>query len=294
MVGLSYGSQIGAQYAQLFPNNIRTLVLDGILQHSQSAMSNSVIESLGYSLGLSHFFQWSSEEDSSPLKGQNVEAIWNSLLANASTKPLLAPSCDGITCLTDVTAEELLFNAQEGLAFKFSQQIPGALTTWGSLASALYNATTGDASALSMPLQPTDAGTPIYCLDVDHEPRVYDLTYMRSKQEWFTTLAPLNQGASASTQLLHSCVGWPIPPRNPPRKLDVDTKTTILMVSSTADPATAYPWAVGMLEEIRNKAFITRTGDGHTSFLTGGHTKDTIVEYLLSGTAPKTSLTLES
>ena len=294
MIGLSYGSQLGSQYAELFPDNIRTLVLDGMLQHSQTASSNSLIESLGYSLGLSHFFSWASEDESSALKGQDVEALWNSLLANASASPLPAPSCDGTTCRTNVTAEEILFNAQSGLIFKFPQIIPGGLNTWGSLASALYNASNGDASALSTSFATTDPGTAIYCLDLDHEPSVYDHTYMQSQQQMFSTLKPLNQGACQSTSLLHSCVGWPIAPRNPPRKLDVKTKTTILTVNSDADPSTAYPWAVGMLEEIRNKAFVTRIGDGHTSLLTGGETAGVIVEYLVSGVAPENGLVLQS
>lgn len=294
MVGLSYGSQLGAQYAALFPDNIRTLVLDGMLQHSQSASSNSLIESLGYSLSLSNFFSWASEDVTSALKGQDVEGIWNSLLANASLSPLPAPSCDGITCRTNVTAEELLFNAQSGLIFKSPRVNLGGLSTWNSLASALYNATNGDASAFSTSFATTDAGTAIYCLDLDHEPSVYDLTLMRSQQVMFNALKPLNQGACQSTALLHNCVGWPIAPRNPPQKLDVRSKTTILTVNSDADPSTAYPWAVGMLEEIRNKAFVTRIGDGHTSLLTGGETAGVIAEYLLSGVAPEDGLVLES
>ena len=43
-VGLSYGSQLGAQYAALFPDNIRTLALDGITQHSQGEAANILVE----------------------------------------------------------------------------------------------------------------------------------------------------------------------------------------------------------------------------------------------------------
>ena len=66
------------------------------------------------------------------------------------------------------------------------------------------------------------------------------------------------------------------------------------MVNSDADPSTAYPWAIGMLKEIRNKVFITRHGDGHTSFLIGAETAAAIAEYLVSGEAPKDGLVLDS
>ncbi|OAG06449.1 alpha/beta-hydrolase [Paraphaeosphaeria sporulosa] len=292
MVGLSYGSQLGAQYAQLFPDNIRTLVLDGMLQHSQAAASNVLIESLGYSIGLQHFFEWASEEVTSPLKGEDVAALCSELLKNASTTSIPAPACDGTSCRTDVNAEELLFNAQEALTFK-DPRVTGGLSTWGDLASAIYNATHGDASALSTRFDEAAAGTAIYCLDLDHDPAVYDFNYMQTTQHMFSTFHPLSQGTGQSTSLLHSCVGWPYATRNPPKKLHVDTEATILMVNSDADPSTAYPWAVGMLEEIKNKVFVTRHGDGHTSFFTGGETASTIVRYLL-GEAPVNGLVLDS
>lgn len=288
MIGLSYGSQLGAQYAALFPDNIRTLVLDGMLQHSQSDLSDSLIEALGYSIGLTDFFAWASEEDTSPFKGEDVEEIWDSLLTNASTKPIPAPSCNGTDCRINVNAEEILFNAQTGLL--------GGVPTWGNLASAIYNATQGDASALSTLVEDpiTAASIAISCLDHNNDPSVLDLTYLRAKQHLFDTYKMPSHGASETTFNQHSCIGWPIASRNPPQKLHVDTKATILMVNSDKDPSTPYPWAVGMLEEIRNKAFVTRVGDGHTSLLTGGETTDVIVKYLISGVAPKDGLILES
>ncbi|KAJ4304617.1 hypothetical protein N0V90_000143 [Kalmusia sp. IMI 367209] len=296
MVGMSYGSQLGAQYAQLFPDSIRTLVLDGMLQHSQSDSSNVLVESLGYSLSLTNFFKWASEEESSPLKGEDVEAIWNSLLANASTAPLPAPSCDGTTCRTDVNAEEILFNAQAALVFKVPQVTAGSLSTWGSLAAAIYNATQGDASAFSTHLDDasTAAATAIYCLDLLHDPTVFDFTYLTASKHMSDTFVPLTGGAGQVTSLTHSCIGWPYATRNPQKKLDVNTKTTILTVNSDADPSTGYPWAVGMLEEIRNKVFVTRAGDGHTSFPIGGETAAVIAEYLITAEAPEDGLVLES
>jgi pimeloyl-ACP methyl ester carboxylesterase len=38
-LGLSYGSQLGATYAELFPERIRTLALDGALDHALPAVA---------------------------------------------------------------------------------------------------------------------------------------------------------------------------------------------------------------------------------------------------------------
>jgi pimeloyl-ACP methyl ester carboxylesterase len=42
--GQSYGSQIGEQYAELFPENINRMAIDGIVDHSQSEISSMFAE----------------------------------------------------------------------------------------------------------------------------------------------------------------------------------------------------------------------------------------------------------
>jgi pimeloyl-ACP methyl ester carboxylesterase len=56
-LGLSYGSQIGVQYISLFPENVRTLALDAIVQHSQSEAANIHIDTSSYEHVLKHFFE---------------------------------------------------------------------------------------------------------------------------------------------------------------------------------------------------------------------------------------------
>ncbi len=283
-VGLSYGTVLGAQYAQLFPDNIRTMALDGIVQHSQSEASNLIIESSSYELVLNGFFDWASTNKSSALQGKNVEGIWTSLIANASMKAIPAPACNGTVCRTSVTAEDIQFNAQSFLAF-YGTSFLGA--NWQMLSQALLNATQGDASALSTVYSPeTATQTAVQCLDFTHN--VASTYWGTELQEiMMAEYAPLTGGASQTWQAQHGCVGWPAPVVNPPKKLDIKTNTTILMTQSTKDPETGMPWALGMLEEIENKVLVLRAGFGHTSFLLFGETTEVIFNYLVSGVAPK-------
>jgi pimeloyl-ACP methyl ester carboxylesterase len=296
MVGLSYGTQLGAQYAQLFPNNIRTLVLDAILQHSQSEASNLLIESTAYNLALSNFFAFAGTDDASPLKGQDVEKFWFSLLSNASSNPIPAKQCGGIKegdCATEVTAEDILFNAQELLVFASpSLELKGS---WGQLASAIVNASQGDASGLSTRFDDAVpiSGLAIECLDWTHDSSL-TLAGVQAKKHMAETFSPITQGATQTWTIQHACLGWPVSTKNPPNKLDIDTPNTILMVSSTADPSSGHTWTVGMLEEIRNKSLVVRKGDGHTSLLLGGDTTKIILEYLLTGVAPVDGTVTES
>jgi hypothetical protein len=149
-----------------------------------------LIESIGYSIGLQHFFKWASEEETSPLQGKNVASLCGKLLNNASTAPIPAPGCDGTSCRTDVNAEELFFNAQEALIFN-DPRVTEGLSTWCDLASAIHKTTQCYASALSTRFDSTSTavGTPVYCLDHDHDSSTYDFRYMQAKQHMFVLIA---------------------------------------------------------------------------------------------------------
>lgn len=284
--GLSYGSQLGAQYAALFPNKIRTLALDGVLQHSKSETDNLLVEATSYEHTLMRFFKWASTNETSSLEGQNVEQLWTSLLANATRTSIPAPNC-GDKCRSDVNAEEIRFRAQDYL----SAYGKG----WQNLASALRNATQGDGTGLSASLGSDFGYIAIGCLDWSHTDTSLQSTLNR--QELVSKYAPLTRGATGMWALQHGCLGWPIPVRNPPKKLDVKTKATVLLVTSTGDPSTGEPWAVGMLDEIRNAVLVVREGNGHTSrysFETNGATAAIVTKYLTTGEAPEHNIITNS
>ena len=267
------------------------MALDGITLHSQGQAANLLIESSSYSTSLKLFFEWASTDDSSPLKGQDMEEFWTSLLANATESPIKASACDGKECRTDVTAEEILFAVQPNMVYATGDTERGA--SWGSLASGLYNASQGDASAFATALTDPTAisGLAIGCLDWTH---TQSFSESLQKQTMAETYLPLTRGASQTYQIQQQCIGWPIAVVNPPMKLDIKTEATILLVSSEADPETGYAWAVGMLEEVENKVLVTRKGAGHTSFALGGETSEVMGMYLITGQAPEEGLFLES
>jgi hypothetical protein len=62
------------------------------------------------------------------------------------------------------------------------------------------------------------------------------------------------------------------------------------LTSSTADPRTGLPWAVGMKEELEHAVLALRQGDGHASFLLGGDMSKIIGKYLITGKAPRPGL----
>jgi pimeloyl-ACP methyl ester carboxylesterase len=291
-LGLSYGSQLAAQYISLFPDNVRTLALDAVVQHSQSRAANIFIDASSYEFVLKHFFEWAATDASSALRGQDVKTLWLDVLDSARKTPIPALSCDGTNCRASVTDEDILFSAQGHLNFPGAGVGLGA--SWELLASALFNASHGDATALATSYSNPEAISrlAIHCLDWD-QPASF--SEVKANLEIVDTHFELVRGASHRWESQHACAGWPVLVKNSPKKLDIKTKTTVLMVTSTGDASTGIPWALGMLEEIQNAVLIIRKGDGHGSSPLGGETSELVVEYLIKGKAPaERVLTTES
>lgn len=126
---------MGAEYAELFPDNFRTMVLDAAVDHSQSATSTWVTESTAYENELRRFFLWCSESDDCLLHGQNVTEMFVSLVEQADKSPIPAPGCsESGLCRRTVFGEDVLFNSQAMLLFKDTSRISSG---WNGLASAL-------------------------------------------------------------------------------------------------------------------------------------------------------------
>lgn len=129
-LGLSYGTQIGYQYAELFPHNIRSMILDGVLQRSQDESAALLTESTTYEATLKQFFEWCEGNSSCPLEGQDVSKVWDTVAATAAKSPIPAPSCNDTTCRSTVNAEEFRFSAQPQLT---------KIAKWPALASGLHS-----------------------------------------------------------------------------------------------------------------------------------------------------------
>ncbi|KAJ8125606.1 hypothetical protein O1611_g8032 [Lasiodiplodia mahajangana] len=285
-LGLSYGTQLFSQYAQLFPDSFRAIVLDGNLQHSQSESTNLLVESTSYEATLKQFFNWCTSDETCALQGEDVAAVFSSVREKASAAPIPAPGCDDVACRSDVTEEDFLFTAQ---GFLISQG------NWPVLGQGLLEADNGNATIISEFNQIAIgdayedsylyAGTAIGCQDWAHASK--DLADLLEKQNLGAVFSPLTLGASQSYKLQTQCLGWPAPLSNPPAPIVYKGKVELLQVNSLYDPSTSYTWALGLHSEIKNSVLLTRNGSGHTSYSLGGDTTQLTNAYLLNLTLPE-------
>ncbi|MFD6157717.1 alpha/beta hydrolase [Nocardia sp. NPDC060256] len=292
-LGLSYGTEIGAEYARLFPDKSRTLALDGALVHSQPAGTMSYYESIAFEDSWNRFTQWCRSGTECVLRDQDPSKVLADLVARSGQQPLPAPGCQTSgACRNGVGTFDLLTSIQAQLIFK--DPIPNIGTPgWPGLAAALDQARNGDASGLAPQVQTAESNhgdLAVGCADFQADFHTYPA--LQAQQTLLSTVAPHTRGVSQSYGYVAQCQGWPAEFSNPPREFSAKPTIAALIVNATHDPSTSYGWAQLMLTQIQGAVLVTRDGDGHTSFLHPGRTQDTIARYLIDGTAPATGLLL--
>ena len=201
-LGLSYGTQLGATYADLYPHRIRTMALDGALVHSLPATTLFADEETGYDTELTRFARWCARTAACALHGQPVLPLFDRVVAAADRQPIPAPGCAANGCRPEVTGDDIRFNTQGLLLFK--TPIPFiAPDGWNDLALALAQAAAGDATGFSMPLAsaPDDGamnagGLAVECLDWPDP--IATFTDLQRYEAFGRQLSPRLHGASQS------------------------------------------------------------------------------------------------
>ncbi len=87
-LGISYGAQLGANYAELFPRRTRAMVLDAALEHSLPEVVQVADEMRAAEDSFNRFTAWCDTDDTCALRGQDVAAGFDRLVAEADVSPI--------------------------------------------------------------------------------------------------------------------------------------------------------------------------------------------------------------
>lgn len=282
--GFSYGTQLGATYAELFPDKVGRMVLDGAVDVTLDAAQQGLGQAGGFQQALEAYLAACVDQDSCPV-GSSVEeasATIAKLMDDLSAKPLEA---SGGRLLTQG-------RAFYGIAMSLYSQ-----ETWPLLTTGLRGLVAGDPSVM---LSLSDAyfereedgsfdnnsGQAIYavnCLDEDDAP---DADETKALLPQFRKVSPVF-GAALGWGVM-ACHDWPIEARRPQQAVRAEGAPPILVVGTTRDPATPYAWSEAMAEQLESGVLLTREGDGHTAYTSGNECiQDAVDEYFRTGQAPK-------
>ena len=280
--GASYGTFIGATYADLFPTHVGRMVLDGALDPSLSTLDMSLVQAKGFEVALRAYVGACVQRGGCFL-GNSVDAGTRRIrtfLDSVEKKPL--PASGG--------RELTVGNATIGIWLPLYSK-----DYWTILDNALQAAFRGDGSTL---LQLSDAYVSrgpdgytdnslealyaVNCLDHDDGvPSSKVASYLPRFEKASPTF-----GASFAYGL-SACENWPVHTGRVPKKVSAKGAPPIVVVGTTRDPATPLSWAQALVDQLDDGVLVKRDGDGHTGYHAGNKCVDSAVEsYLVAGKVP--------
>ena len=275
--GVSYGTLIGQEYAELFPDRIRAMVIDSNMDHSLSTTPFLVTEAATDEDSFDQFEAWCDRGSTCALHGQDVRAIWTELQRRADAGTLTAPGSTQVLTWLDLTA--LAVNALYG-------------PDWSSLATELGELYTGKAGNVAVPRATTATpppltqfALPVFCEDWS----LPESGYARFHHDFTLTnaVAPQLRTSSLAWSVFASCLGWTGPVNDPQQRLDVHADVPLLELNSVHDPATPYAWALDDAAQLGSAArLVTYLGWGHGAYPHSSCTEGAVDDYLINGTLP--------
>ncbi|MFE9765037.1 alpha/beta hydrolase [Streptomyces sp. NPDC005808] len=286
-VGASYGTFLGATYAGLFPDRVGRLVLDGAMDPSLSARKLTEGQTAGFETAFQSFAKDCVGQSDCPLGGagtsadqvgKNLKAFFQQLDA----APIPAGDADGrelgealattgvIAAMYDEAAWPQL---REALTSAMKEKDGAGLL---SLSDGYYER---DADGRYANLMYANAA--VNCLDL---PAAFSRPdQVEEALPSFEKASPVFGEGLAWASL--NCAYWPVKPTGEPHRIEAKGAAPILVVGTTRDPATPYPWAQGLASQLSSATLLTYVGDGHTAYGRGSDCIDsTINRYLLQGT----------
>ena len=286
-LGKSYGTFLGATYAELFPRSVGRMVLDGALDPALTSEQISLGQAKGFEQATRAFVADCALESSCPL-GSTVEGGMErlrELLRRLDASPL--PTDDGRQ-LTEGLGSLGIAVAMydEGYWPTLQQALTAGLAGDGTELLALADAYTERGPDGSYP---SNQNTVIYAVNCLDRPEKGGLAQVQRTVKEFTAQAPTWGAFLAWSEL--PCDYWPVTGTSAPGPISASGSGPIVVVGTTRDPATPYEWAVNLSKQLAQGHLVTYDGDGHTAYLRGSRCVDKAVDaYLLRGTVPKTNL----
>jgi pimeloyl-ACP methyl ester carboxylesterase len=277
-LGYSYGTYLGATYAELFPSRVGRMVLDGAVDPALDGYRENLDSTVGYQVAWESFAADCAARPDCPVGHSVQEAgrVLNSLREKLDRTPIRQGKDITVTGDDLITAviTALREASWEELRTVLAQVLAGDTTELQQFAGTDEN-DSGNAA---------DALLAIDCLSSTLGAR-FSSAQAQAALPAFLRASP-QFGDSLATFLV-LCTHWPVPPTQAPHPIVAPGAAPILVVGTTRDPATPYPWAQSLARQLDSGRLLTYDGDGHTAYHRGSPCIDDAVDlYLTHGELP--------
>jgi pimeloyl-ACP methyl ester carboxylesterase len=291
-MGFSYGTKLGATYAELFPKRVRRMVLDGVVPTNTTYFDEGVEHARTEELGIKHYLETCPNRTFSdcpfsadPGQGEaKLVALLNSLRAH----PVQVTTGRGTGFVDDGYLSQVI-----------DEDGTGSVGDYPDLDALLAPAITkGDLGPIYNEVQDGDGRNPddtypdhgehdaiffsIKCIDSPTDESVKRFAAAAAAARKINPLT-----GEASVWSVATCLHWPYRTTMPEARFHNDGQPPILLIGSNHDFTTPLSWAESMAKQIKHSSLIRTDNYQHTSFAFGDPcVVDSTDTYLLTGKTP--------
>ena len=282
-LGASYGTLLGATYADLFPDKVGRLVLDGAIDPTIPSAEFAKAQGAGFEVALAAFVDDCLTKRDCPLPRSSREAgiaRIQQMLEDTDAKPLKGdrPVTQALTTYGLITALYDNTNGWPVLRQALTQAFKGDGSTLLYLADLYADRDSGGTYTSNS----TEVFPAISCLD---RPDASTIESSRASVAEFEAASPTFGSFIAWGGVI--CGAWPVASPNDLSPLTAPGAAPILVIGTLRDPATPYAWAQGLANQLESGVLLTWDGDGHTAYNRGSTCINRAVEaYLVQGSPP--------
>jgi pimeloyl-ACP methyl ester carboxylesterase len=282
-LGFSYGTLLGAVYAELFPTKVRAMVLDGAVDPTEYFAASSEGQAQGFERAFTNFATWCGQNAGRCPIAPDAKAAVNAALRNAQTNPVKA--ADGRA-------------ATSGWVFYAVIRSMYSKQYWPILAQAIADLAKGNPRYVFLLADDYasrdenghygnlfDANVAVNCIDTDKYPTVEEIRGLQS--DWRAKY-PMFGGALAVG--LVTCSVWPAK-KDPYPVGPANGAPPIVVVGTKGDPATPYESTQKLADMLGTGTVVTWEGEGHTAYPDTACIRRAIDDYLINLKVPDKGLT---
>ena len=284
--GFSYGTYIGALYADEFGSRVGRMVLDGAVDPSISTFQEALANTRAFGAALQAYLASCLTASSCPFAGSEVDGAVDriaALLVQLRASPVRASDGREVnSAVLRIAIDAALYD--EGswatLTAAFAALLRGRPDAVQALADGYV-----ERGAKGYEGNLFEAIYAVNCLD---KPVTKDAATLRKQGAQLDAADPLRAADNADAFGDPVCANWPVPVEGAVRRVSAKGAPPIVVLGTTGDPATPYAWAQSLAGQLPGGVLLTLRGQGHTAYRNGvACINDRVDRFLVDGTVPR-------
>nr|WP_296769097.1 alpha/beta hydrolase [Rhodococcus sp. (in: high G+C Gram-positive bacteria)] len=282
--GQSYGTRLGAVYAEMFPDKVRAMVLDGAIDPQRGTYERRITQYAGFQRSFDAMAAFCASRPDCPLGPDPSAAteVFSNTVRPLVDRPIV--TADGRPVDFDAALNGVIAGLYDSAAWPAILKGIGELQNGQAQTLQILGDSVAGRQADGTYPNFGDALYAINCMDEQRNTPDQEVDLKREIQG----VAPFLDAGLGPDGARDPCESWPAEPTlGYPYATDVQGLPDTLTVSTTGDPSTPYDGGVSLADTLGG-SLLTVDGEQHTVAFSGASdcVDDVVADYLVDLQSP--------